>query len=246
MTSVDRILTAESFVTVICAAGEKVVLSRAHAEMCKTFNDMLADCQDMDDAIPAPNISVQIMCKVVDFLALHFDDVSAAKVLERKQAAIAADCAMTREPEKVSLNDNGKSKSVKRPATTDLEHLGNDTDANPLNANQNVRANPRYGSKISADETSIERDLTPSTATVYVLSACDREWASKLSIEELVAVMHAANYLNVKHLMDVTTQTIADLVKGLTAAEIRTKFNLQTDMTDKEESFLREELSVLE
>ena len=39
--------------------------------------------------------------------------------------------------------------------------------------------------------------------------------------------MQAANYLNIKSLLDLTCQAVADIIKGKTPEEIRTEFNIE-------------------
>ncbi|KAM0929194.1 hypothetical protein ACQ4PT_001774 [Festuca glaucescens] len=45
----------------------------------------------------------------------------------------------------------------------------------------------------------------------------------------------AANYLNIKGLLDLTYQTIANMIKGKTPEEIRRTFNIKNDFTAEEE-----------
>ncbi|GMP44652.1 hypothetical protein CsSME_00013490 [Camellia sinensis var. sinensis] len=51
----------------------------------------------------------------------------------------------------------------------------------------------------------------------------------------------AANYLNIKSLLDLTCQTVADMIKGKTPEEIRKTFNIQNDFTPEEEEEVRRE-----
>lgn len=53
--------------------------------------------------------------------------------------------------------------------------------------------------------------------------------------------MQAANYLNIKNLLDLTCQTVADMIKGKTPEEIRTTFNIKNDFTPEEEEEVRRE-----
>ncbi|CAN6271081.1 unnamed protein product [Urochloa humidicola] len=51
----------------------------------------------------------------------------------------------------------------------------------------------------------------------------------------------AANYLNIKGLLDLTCQTVADMIKGKTPEEIRKTFNIKNDFTAEEEEEIRRE-----
>ncbi|KAL3514986.1 hypothetical protein ACH5RR_021888 [Cinchona calisaya] len=51
----------------------------------------------------------------------------------------------------------------------------------------------------------------------------------------------AANYLNIKSLLDLTCQTVADMIKGKTPEEIRKTFNIKNDFTPDEEEEVRRE-----
>ncbi|XP_059643249.1 SKP1-like protein 1B [Cornus florida] len=51
----------------------------------------------------------------------------------------------------------------------------------------------------------------------------------------------AANYLNIKSLLDLTCETVADMIKGKTPDEIRRTFNIQNDFTSEEEEEIRRE-----
>ncbi|CAK9156970.1 unnamed protein product [Ilex paraguariensis] len=51
----------------------------------------------------------------------------------------------------------------------------------------------------------------------------------------------AANYLDIESLLDLTCQTVADMIKGKTADEIRNTFNIENDFTPEEEEEIRRE-----
>ncbi|KAJ6684717.1 hypothetical protein OIU79_014934 [Salix purpurea] len=51
----------------------------------------------------------------------------------------------------------------------------------------------------------------------------------------------AANYLNIKNLLDLTCQTVAAMIKGKTQEEIRKTFNIKNDFTPGEEEEVRRE-----
>ncbi|KAK2971039.1 hypothetical protein RJ640_030953 [Escallonia rubra] len=51
----------------------------------------------------------------------------------------------------------------------------------------------------------------------------------------------AANYLDIKSLLDLTCQAVADMIKGKNPEEIRKTFNIKNDFSKKEEEEIRRE-----
>ncbi|WCJ32700.1 SKP1-like protein 1A [Euphorbia peplus] len=63
----------------------------------------------------------------------------------------------------------------------------------------------------------------------------------KVDQATLFDLILAANYLNIKGLLDLTCQTVADMIKGKTPEEIRKTFNIKNDFTAEEEEEVRRE-----
>lgn len=63
----------------------------------------------------------------------------------------------------------------------------------------------------------------------------------KVDQATLFDLILAANYLNIKNLLDLTCQTVADMIKGKTPEEIRRTFNIKNDFSPEEEEAVRRE-----
>ncbi|XP_028806986.1 SKP1-like protein 11 [Neltuma alba] len=57
----------------------------------------------------------------------------------------------------------------------------------------------------------------------------------------LFNIILAANYLEIKSLLDSSCQAVADMIKGKTPEQIRQIFNIKNDFTPEEEAKLRSE-----
>ncbi|OVA07481.1 SKP1 component [Macleaya cordata] len=57
----------------------------------------------------------------------------------------------------------------------------------------------------------------------------------------LFDIIMAANYLNIKNLMDLTCQTVTDMIKDKSVEDVRKIFNIVNDFTPEEEAAIRNE-----
>jgi S-phase kinase-associated protein 1 len=72
------------------------------------------------------------------------------------------------------------------------------------------------------------------------ISGWDLEFC-KVEQATLFELILAANYLDIKDLLDLTCKTVANMIKGKTPEEIRKTFNIKNDFTPEEEEQVRKE-----
>ena len=73
-----------------------------------------------------------------------------------------------------------------------------------------------------------------------VVSAWDADFV-QIEQEMLFELILAANYMDIKSLLDLTCAKVASMIKGKTPEEIRKTFNIVNDFTPEEEAQVREE-----
>ena len=90
-----------------------------------------------------------------------------------------------------------------------------------------------YCNKHAADAESNKEELDK-----FDKAFVDEVKADQATLFDLIL---AANYLNVKGMLDLTCQTVADMIKGKSVEEIRQTFNIKNDFTPEEEAEIRKE-----
>jgi S-phase kinase-associated protein 1 len=95
----------------------------------------------------------------------------------------------------------------------------------------------RHYKDISPEE--IKKPL-PSANLSEVVPAWDASFV-ELPQEMLFELILAANYLDIKGLLDLTCAKVASMIKGRSPEEIRRTFNIENDFTPEEEAQVREE-----
>ncbi|WVZ78298.1 hypothetical protein U9M48_026035 [Paspalum notatum var. saurae] len=97
-----------------------------------------------------------------------------------------------------------------------------------------------HAAKPAADDAAPNANASAGAAAGDDLKNWDADFV-KVDQATLFDLILAANYLNIKGLLDLTCQTVADMIKGKTPEEIRKTFNIKNDFTPEEEEEIRRE-----
>ena len=81
----------------------------------------------------------------------------------------------------------------------------------------------------------IEKPLKTSNLNELV-DAYDAKFIDLENLEELFEIILAANYLDIRSLLDLSCAKVASLIKGKSPEEIRKIFNIENDFTPEEEA----------
>ncbi|GAA6002312.1 SCF ubiquitin ligase subunit SKP1 [Rhodotorula paludigena] len=155
--------TGGAKVTLTTSDAENFEVERDVANRSVLIRNMLEDVGESDQPIPLPNVSANVLKKVLEWCEHHKKDP---------------------EPIAEDLDDN-------RRKTTEIS----DWDAKFIQVDQ----------------------------------------------EMLFEIILAANYLDIKPLLDVGCKTVANMIKGKQPEEIRKLFNITNDFTPEEEAQIRKE-----
>ncbi|KAJ7210816.1 Skp1 family, dimerization domain-containing protein [Mycena pura] len=94
------------------------------------------------------------------------------------------------------------------------------------------------GEPLPAPDTDQSQDETRKRTTD--ISEWDQKFIN-VDQEMLFEIILAANYLDIKQLLDVGCKTVANMIKGKTPEEIRKLFNIVNDFTPEEEAQIKKE-----
>ena len=72
------------------------------------------------------------------------------------------------------------------------------------------------------------------------IAVWDEEFC-KMDMSLLFELILAANYLDIRSLLDVTCKTVANIIRGKSTEEIRRTFNIKNDFSPEEEQQVRKE-----
>lgn len=127
-----------------------------------------------------------------------------------------------------------------------IADVGPSEDAIPLhNVNANVLKKVLEWCEHHRSDPRAEKEDEGASANTKRQTSTDMsEWDQKFMAvdqEMLFEIILAANYMDIKPLLDVGCKTVANMIKGKTPDEIRKTFNIVKDFTPEEEAQIKRE-----
>ncbi len=86
-----------------------------------------------------------------------------------------------------------------------------------------------------------EKDIFDNRRRLDDVDEWDSHFIKTGTNEELFEIILAANYMDIKPLLDLGCKTVASMIKGKTAPQIRDMFGIENDFTPEEEEQIRKE-----
>ena len=74
----------------------------------------------------------------------------------------------------------------------------------------------------------------PSANLSEVIDEWDVNFINSIELDNVFDLINAANYMDISSLLDLSCAKIASLMKGKSAQEIRTMFNIECDLSEEE------------
>ncbi|KAI5079154.1 hypothetical protein GOP47_0006825 [Adiantum capillus-veneris] len=187
------------------------------AILSQTIKDMpLERFMAEDRSIPLPNISSQVLAKVLDFCYYHHDRCQTAV----PSSALALSLSLS------SSTSSAMSSSV--------------------NAAQNRYERYNHGQHHQVTPQPSTMAPSSSATGAPSEEALPRHWNAAFlkdqDLSDLCDLVQAASYLNIPSLLELACQAIADIIQEcMTGEAIRARFNIVNDFTPKEEAEVRQE-----
>jgi len=123
-----------------------------------------------------------------------------------------------------------------------LEDCGEVTDAIPIsNVNESIlRKVIEWCEHHKNDPVLADNETDDSRKKTTDIDEWDQKFMN-VDQEMLFEIILAANFLDIKPLLDTGCKTVANMIKGKSPEEIRKLFNIQNDFTPEEEEQIRRE-----
>ncbi|RZC23407.1 SKP1-like protein 1A [Glycine soja] len=212
-------------ITLKSSDGEAFEVEEAVAVESQTIKHMIED-NCADSGIPLPNVTSKILAKVIEYCKKHVEaNCADEKPSEDELKAWDADFVKV---DQATLFDLILGLGFLRLGVSVFVRV---TCCRGLKVCTDIDAG--HGHVDTYDVQNIKRSMD-------VMSTSDID-TDMCRTPDMARSWSAANYLNIKSLLDLTCQTVADMIKGKTPEEIRKTFNIKNDFTPEEEEEVRRE-----
>jgi S-phase kinase-associated protein 1 len=202
--------TTKKVITLKSSDGKTFEVSEAVALESHTVKHMIEE-NCADNVITIPNVNSKILAKVIEYCKKHVEAAAEA----------------TSDDLNCWDDDFVKVDNAMLPEHASLDDLkGWDADFVKVHkAMLEVQENEDAG--------------WDAAASLDDLKTWDAEFMKQIDQAMLFELILAANYLNIKSLLKLTCQAVADMIKGKTPEEIPKTFNIHNDLRPKEASMIK-------
>ncbi|OXV06842.1 hypothetical protein Egran_05391 [Elaphomyces granulatus] len=230
-----------SEITFTSADGVNITVDRDIADCSLLIRDMLTDLPGhVNEPILLAGVKDKyILEKVVEWCTYHRSDTRSNETTDNDQ----------------DLRPNADDEDKDRRETTDDAQETTDNDVQETTHGDDMEDSDVYGDENDDDDESDDDDKSDDddeitdhdhkTTDHETTSTCMSEWDEKfitaLDQETLLEVVLAANFLDIKGLLDIGCMAIGNMIKGKSVEELRAQFDIVNDFTPEEEERIRRE-----
>ena len=243
-------------ITFISADGVNITVDRDIADCSLLIRDMLTDLPGhVNEPILLQGVKDKfILEKVVEWCTYHRSDTRPNETTDNDQdlrpnagdedkdrrETIDNDAQETTDNDVQETTDDDVQETTDNDAqettdndvqeTTDSDYDGYENDSD-YDDNENVFG----GDEITDHDYKTTDNETPN------ISEWDETFITALDQETLLGVVLAANFLDIKDLLDIGCIAIGNMIKGKNVEQLRDQFNIVNDFTPEEEEQIRRE-----
>lgn len=224
-------------ITIITEDGQAIQVDRQCINQMGALSSLLGLSSKPPPSLSIPNVKSTVLVKILEYLNYHLED-SLIKVPSRSTKQTKESVITNQEPLQHE-NNSDDNLDVASQSNQQYHHRHqDDSDVADDDDNNNNNDDTDFSSSSS----------TPDDEYLYeeyiaAVAPWDQRFMDALDLQTLLEMTKAVNYLNIPRLLDLCCRTIAKHMTGLTAEELRKKFNLPHDLTPEQEAKLASEFA---
>ncbi|KAN0072876.1 Skp1 family, dimerization domain containing protein [Elaphomyces granulatus] len=233
-------------ITFTSADGVNITVDRDIADCSFLIRDMLTDLPGhVNEPILLAGVKDKyILEKVVEWCTYHRSDTQPNETTDNGQdpRPNADDEDKDRRETTDDAQETTADNDDDMEETTDSDDMEETTDIDS-DVYENISSGDEatYTDNDNIEITDHDHKTTDHETTSSSMSEWDETFITALDQETLLGVVLAANFLDIKGLLDIGCIAIGNMIKGKTVEELRDQFDIVNDFTPEEEERIRRE-----